>query len=131
MKKLLMILVLILLPLTASAAEVTITDYDGSKVRVQIPDADYKIMEKWNSMASALDFPPMKAIPYKGPIGFSIGEKASFHTLYIHQNKIELMINPETNTTEAQNYAQLLKQCVGNHIKITTKYMPSGPRSHQ
>ena len=122
MKKLVMILILILLPLTASAAEVTITDYDGSKVRVQIPDADYKIMEKWNSTAPSLGYPPMKAIPYKGPIGFSIGEKASFHTLYLHQNKIELIINLGTDTTEAQNYAQLLKQCVGNHIQIDLRY---------
>ena len=122
MKKLLMILVLILLPLTASAAEVTITDYDGSKVRVQIPDADYQMMAKWNSIAPSLGYPLMKAIPYKGPVGFSIGERASFHTLDIHQNKIELRIHPGTNTTEAQNYAQLLKQCVGNHIQIDLKY---------
>ncbi len=50
------------------------------------------------------------------------GEKASFHTLYIRQNKIELIISPGTDTSEAQNYAQLLKQCVGNHIQIDLRY---------
>lgn len=122
MKRLLIILSLLVLPLSASAAEVTITDYEGSQIQVQIPDFDYNLMTKWNQQAPSLGYPLMKAIPYKGPVGFSIGGKASFHTLFVHSNKIELVINPGTTITEAQNFARLLKKCTEIPIEIELKY---------
>lgn len=133
MKKLFIMLILILSPLIASATEVTITDYDGRRVRAITNEPSYNLMINWNQQASQIGYPLIKPISFKGTVGFEITNKAQYYPLYNHNtnqiDQIDLYIEITTTDTELKNYINLLKKYTSQETSITLKYSPSDPRS--
>ena len=115
MKKLLMILVLIFLPLSVNAAEVEIVDpYSKQLVSAEISTNSYNLMINWNQQAPKLAYPLVKAVAFKGTVGFEIIGKAYYYPLYNHNtnkiDRIDLYRGGTTTDTEVANYIHLLKK---------------------